>query len=212
MALGRKPYVMKVISMWWSSKTEEVDDAELMAGVCRKNPKDFQCLFDRHKQPLMAFLLRMHPNESDLVQDLAQETFARVWEKPHLFNPEYKFKTWLFTIASNLSKSEWRKMQVRGKVHAGGLKSDEVKQGSSDTAPDVQVDLNLFSHSLQEALLRLDESHRNVFLLRYQQEFSIKEISEVLEVPEGTVKSRLFYAVKKLGGMLKHLQPIYQSM
>ena len=71
-------------------------------------------------------------------------------------------------------------MQVRGKVHAGGLKSDEVKQGSSDTAPDVQVDLNLFSHSFQEALLRLDESHRNVFLLRYQQEFSIKEISEVL--------------------------------
>lgn len=203
---------MKVISMWWSSKTEPVDDTELMVGVCKKNATDFQCLYNRYKQPLMAFLLRMHPGELDLVQDLAQETFAKVWEKPQLFNPEYKFKTWLFTIAANLSKSEWRKLQVRGKVHSPGLKSEEVKKGSLDTAPDVQVDLNLFSQSLQEALLKLDESHRKVFLLRYQQEFSIKEISQVLEVPEGTVKSRLFYAVKKLGGMLAHLQPIYQSM
>jgi len=203
---------MKVISMWWSSKTEQVNDADLMAGVLQGNANDFKCLYNRHKQSLLSFLLRMHPGESELVQDLAQETFARVWEKPQLFNPEYKFKTWLFTIAANLSKSEWRKMQVRGKVHSPGLKAEDVKKGSTETAPDVQADLNLFSQSLQEALLKLDESHRNVFLLRYQQEFSIKEISEVLEVPEGTVKSRLFYAVKKLGGMLIHLQPIYQSM
>ena len=212
MVVGRKPYVMKVIPMWWLNKKKEIDDAELMAGVLQRNANDFNCLYERHKQSLMSFLLRMHPGEWDLVQDLAQETFAKVWEKPQLFNPEYKFKTWLFTIASNLSKSEWRKMQVRGKVHTPNLKAEDVKRGSSETAPDVQADFNLFSQSLQEALLRLDESHRNVFLLRYQQEFSIKEISEVLDVPEGTVKSRLFYAVKKLGGMLNHLQPIYQSM
>lgn len=200
---------MKVISMWWKSKSDEPADEELMEGVLQKNHPDFQQLYQRHKHTLVSFLLRMHPGQIELVQDLAQETFARVWEKPHLFNPEYRFKTWLFTIASNLSKSEWRKIQVRNQVHALGLKAEDVKQGNNELGADVQADLNAFSQSLQEALLQLDEAHRTVFLLRYQQEFSIKEISEVMELPEGTVKSRLFYSVKKLGGMLHHLKPTY---
>ncbi len=200
---------MKVISMWWKTKTDEPEDEELMSGVLNKNHPDFQRLYQRHKQSLVSFLLRMHPGQMELVQDLAQETFARVWEKPHLFNPEYRFKTWLFTIASNLSKSEWRKMQIRNQVHAQGIKAEDVKQGNNELGADVQADLNAFSQSLQEALLQLDEAHRTVFLLRYQQEFSIREISEVMELPEGTVKSRLFYSVKKLGGMLQHLKPTY---
>ena len=100
-------------------------------------------------------------------------------------------------------------MQVRNQVHAQGLKAEDVKQGNNELGADVQADLNAFSQSLQEALLQLDEAHRTVFLLRYQQEFSIREISEVMELPEGTVKSRLFYSVKKLGGMLQHLKPTY---
>jgi RNA polymerase sigma-70 factor, ECF subfamily len=105
-----------------------------------------------------------------------------------------------------LAKNEWRKMKVRTKVHSGESAHDQHQL--SDTGPSQErlVDLQQFNASLQKALNQLEEAHREVFLLRYQQDFSIKEISETLQVPEGTVKSRLFYASKKLATMLQHLQ------
>lgn len=186
---------------------EECSDAVLMERLCKSGEHlAFQALYVRYGKRILAFLHRMLPGKPDLVEDLLQETFAKVWENPGSYTPGRPLAPWLFTIAANLAKNEWRKMNVRAKVHSG--ESAQEQHQIRDSAPNQErlVDLQQFNTSLQKALNQLEEAHREVFLLRYQQEFSVKEISEALQVPEGTVKSRLFYASKKLAAMLQHLQ------
>lgn len=174
-------------------------DEQLMRQLRRGDEEAFVELYQRYSQRMLRYFYRMLGGNEEKSQDFLQELFMKLIEKSHLYNPERKFSTWLFTLATNMCKNEYRSLEVR-KIMT--VKDD--MSGVSDYAQSIEeyLDQRQFQDSLHDALQELSPHHKQVFVLRYQQDLSIKEISEIVDCAEGTIKSRIFYALRKLSDKL----------
>lgn len=160
-------------------------------------------LYQRYAQRIHRFFYRMLRQDEDIASDQTQDLFLHVLERPHLFDTQRKFSTWLYTIASNRCKNVYRSWSRKQPTLA--LENKEIV--AMDKSPIKLLDEVLFHSALQEAVHLLPDTQRECFILRYQEEMSIKEISEIVECPTGTVKSRLHYALKHLAGELHSFNP-----
>lgn len=180
-----------------------------MDEVVKGNSRAFTELYDRYSKPMLNYFYRMLWQDKLKAEDFMQELFTKIIQKPHLFNSKLKFKTWIFSIANNMCKNEYRKQEVR-KGSNNDLHENIIGEDASDAVK--KVDQSLFNKRLKEELNLLSESHKQVFILRFKQGLSLKEIADVLDVSEGTVKSRVFYTLKKLSANLKEFNPIAISV
>jgi len=162
-------------------------------------------LYHRYAKPMLYFFYQRLYQDEQKAQDLLQDLFLKIVERPEQFNRDKKFKTWLYTIAANMCKNEYRKDAVRG-VKINYVHLNDMPEIETVFLPD-RFDKALFAATLTTELNKLNESQRDVFLLRYQEECSINEISEILGCAEGTVRSRLFYCIKKLAVSLRAFNP-----
>ena len=190
------------------NKYKKFSDEKLMGCIQRGDTSAFNELYNRYSRRLLFYFFRELGGDEEKAQDFLQEIFLKIVEKPGLFRTEKKFSTWIFTVAYNLCKNEYRSLEVR-EIVENNADVDEVSQDfESEYHPSEQkVDQKIFEKALLDELEKLDNGHRSAFLLRYQQNFSIKEISEILGCSEGTVKSRLFYTTRKLATKLKAFNP-----
>ena len=163
-------------------------------------------LYKRYRERMYYYFYRMLGQDKDKAEDFVQDIFVKLIEKPHLFDPGRKFSTWLYTIASNMCKNEYR----RQKISFFGLEEHSGHIDGNVTIPLI-LDQKIFKKHLAEAIEQLKPSHKICFILRYQEELSIKAISEIAECPEGTVKSRLHHALKQLSGQLSIFNPKDQN-
>lgn len=145
-------------------------------------------IVDKYKNPLFAFIIRM-VNNYDLAEDIFQETWIRVIRHIHTFRGDAKFSTWLFQIAGNLCRDMIRKNKRRSYVPLDEAK--EILRTPSDSIEDSSR-----MEFVREIVAGLPVKMREVIVLRYYHDFSIKEISEILRCSEGTVKSRTFRAIE----------------
>ena len=129
-------------------------------------------------------------------KDLAQKIMIKLYEKPHLYNPKHSMKTWLFAILKNQIKNEWRNEANRKRILE--LISN-IQVGNSESENDQNK-----VQSIYEALNSLSENHKEIFLLKYSNNLTINEISEILDISEGTVKSRVFYAIRAIKEFVKN--------
>lgn len=179
-----------------SEKTQT--DESLVASLSSKRSNEALTeLHARYAQKVFGYFYRMFAGDSDKAQDFVQDLFLRILEKHHQFDPTKKFYTWMFTIACNMCKTEFRHAN-RTQVY----EADSSVFSGTDWTDDHHT-RELFDKQLQQAVLGLDEVHRTVFVLRYFNHMPLSEIAEILEIPLGTVKSRLFNATAK---MAKELQ------
>lgn len=178
----------------------DYSDEELMLAIQQGEKPAFNELYVRYSDKLYGYMLKMLWYNEVRAQDLLQDLFAKIITQPHLFDPQRNFKTWVYTIASNLCKNEFKRNEVRrGTVHG----VEQFHTLSTDENLENKIQENQFRDALTEELKRLDDKHREVFVLKHIDGLSIKEISEITGANEGTVKSRLFYAIKKLADSLK---------
>jgi RNA polymerase sigma-70 factor (ECF subfamily) len=191
---------MRLFGKRYSQQTDE----QLMRLLVEGQEAAFDELYQRYSRRLLYYFYRMLGQDEDTAQDFLQDLFIKIVEKPQLFNPSQQFSTWVFAVAHNLCKNEYRKQAVR-KVLVPGLDVDQLAEESIPA--EVLFDNQLFQQWLQAGLDVLDDDQRTTFLLFYQEHFSIREISEVLGCAEGTVKSRLFYVKRKLANQLKVFTP-----
>jgi len=190
---------MKQPGIFSENQLNEQPDELLMGLIRHGNEAAFEILYQRYSLKMLHYFHKMLGSQEAKAQDFLQDLFVKIIEKAHLFNPEKKFSTWLYTLAGNMCKNEYRSMQVRRIL----THSDEWEQlCGKDPSPEVLMDQQQFEDSLDKALRALEPIHREVFVLRYQQELSIREISQIVQCAEGTVKSRIFYALKKLSARL----------
>ena len=151
--------------------------------------------------------------DENKAQDFLQETFLRIIEKPELFHKGNKFSSWLFTIANNLCKNEYRWLEIRKNVgNREDLDTISIEGNGSLSKTENLIDQKLFKRVLLTELSKFDFSHRSTFLLRFQENYSIKEIGIILNCSEGTVKSRLYYTSQKLAAKLKDFNPIHTEV
>jgi RNA polymerase sigma-70 factor (ECF subfamily) len=161
----------------------------------------FSELYLRYKSRMYYYFYRMLGNSAEQANDFLQELFMKLIEKPESYNPSYNFSTWLYSIANNMCKNEYRRRDVRQEYNSVEAREPQVELLNESSIEPEQAIEKIF-----ETLDLLGEEHRSAFLLRYREGFSIREVAEILELPEGTVKSRLFYAKKILAEKLEYLK------
>ncbi len=177
-----------------------LSDEELMSLLAEGNCKAFDAIYDRYSKKILNFLYRLLNFDYDKAQDMLQEVFLKIIEKPTMFNTDRKFSPWIYAIALNLCRNEFKRT-ARHESFA------EEQNLSGLVSEDLSFETAEFERVLESELGLMDLSHRTAFLLRYKEELSLKEIAEVMDCPVGTVKSRLFYALKNLSEKLFMFNP-----
>jgi len=167
----------------------------------------FNQLYTRYNQRLLYYFYRMLGNSNEKAQDFLQDIFLKLMNKSASFDPSRKFTTWIFSIAHNMCKNEYRRMDTR-KVLVLESISDGAWEEADPVFDESDIDPEEFSRQLFEELQSFDEIHKTAFLLRYREELSLKEIGQILDISEGTVKSRLFYTRKRLSERLERYRKV----
>ena len=180
-------------------------DNELMQLIVEKDSLAFSELYDRYNRMLVNYFYKMLWQDEEKAQDFMQDLFTKIVEKPKSFDVKRNFKTWMFSVANNMCKNEYRKQAVRKNTSYDLDENYQIKDTAMNAMDSLQD--SQFSEKLNVELAKLDEKQKSTFVMRYFQELSIKEIAETLDVSEGTVKSRLFYTLKKLTVSLKDFAP-----
>jgi len=178
-------------------------DEELMLRLRKMEREAFAVLYDRYAGEMVNFFYRRLGQDPDKAQDFLHDLFLKLLNDPGKYTPGRTFRPWLYSIALNMCKNEYRSLKVREDYRLSGF--PEI-HGCSDGSE--KLDMRLFEKELKVKLNLLDEIHREVFLLRFQEELTITEIAELMVCPEGTVKSRLFYTLKALSLQLKVFNPL----
>lgn len=180
----------------------EVAKAENLAvaeGLRRHDPEMLDELIVRYQHRLLRYLLYLTGNREQ-AEDLFQETWMRVLLRGSQYNGAARFDTWLFTIARNLVIDLRRKRQMASLeelTEAGGMERS-LDTVSTEKSPFEQLQRLESGQLVAEAMLELEPLHREAIVLRFQEEMTLEEISQVTMAPLSTVKSRLYRGLAAL--------------
>jgi len=157
-----------------------------------RRQKAFDCLYLRHTNSIRHYFFFALNRDNEKAKDFAHDLFLKILESPDKFDTNQLFKTWIYRVASNMCKNEYRKQEVVSKFN-NNIRETRIYYTS----------LNENEIKLSESIKRLPQEQRSLIVLRFKINLSIKEIAEVYQCPEGTIKSRLFYATKELSKYYK---------
>ena len=184
---------------------DEGDDQELMARVQAGDVRAFELLYARYSHPLLNFFHQMCFDRA-AAEDYLQETFLRVWRARATYRPIGKVSTWLFEIAKNFWFNEREKIRLRPfRTAAGGEEGQaqlSLLPDAGDKAPADAVRAKEIGEAVGRAVAELSEKLRAAFVLARYQQLPYAEIAEILDIPVGTVKSRVALAERLLRARL----------
>jgi RNA polymerase sigma-70 factor (ECF subfamily) len=172
---------------------EEDDDRTLVRRCRDGDRKAFDWLITRYQKPVYNAALRMLRNPDD-ARDVAQTVFLKVFEHLSQYDPKSKFYSWIYRIALNES------VNALGRAKPfEAISGNEIDQAPG---PERQVESEQANSAIERALMQLQPDHRAVIVLRHLQHLSYQDMGDILELPERTVKSRLFTARQLLRDLL----------
>ena len=150
----------------------------------------FDHLYNRYAKRMVNFFYYALKNDYAKAQDFLHDLYLKIIENKDKFDSNKSFQAWIYRMASNMCKNEFRSIAVskKYKEHA------QYTARLTDTGPKLNDDLRAYINSLPH-------EQRSLIILRFKFNLTIKEISDIFECAEGTIKSRLFYAVKELSGI-----------
>ena len=153
---------------------------------CRKGDrKALEALIGEYQKPVFNAAYRILGNPEDAA-DAAQATFLKAFENLERYDPNYKFFSWIYRIAVNESINQLKRIRKQLPLDEGAA--------AEGPGPDDAVEAGHLSRGIQDGLMSLSEDYRTVMVLRHFSDCSYRQISEILEIPEKTVKSRLYSA------------------
>ncbi|HEY6794667.1 MAG TPA: sigma-70 family RNA polymerase sigma factor [Kineosporiaceae bacterium] len=194
-------------------------DAALAAALRSGTPQAARQLYEAYAQPLHRFVHRQ-TGDPELAQDVVQDVMVRVWQAAPRFDPDLgTFRAWVFRIARNVLTDEARRAGRRPRVVAplewhdreDGQVSAVTLASVGDPAGD-EVEAFLRSWVIQNALDRLPAEHRTVVELVHLRQLTVAQAAERLGIPEGTVKSRCFYALQNLRTAFQELGVVQHDL
>jgi len=185
----------------------ELSDEDLILEFQKNNTEAaFNILVQRYKNPLTNFVFRFL-GEYEACNDVVQETMIKVYRYKDSYRSVAKFSTWIYTIAGNLARTEYRRRRRRNifSINDYGEEHKTYELPDETQRPDVITDSGIKDEIIQKALLKVKEAYREAVILRDVQGMSYVEISEILGVNEGTVKSRINRGRAQLQELLKSI-------
>ena len=164
-------------------------------------------LVNRYKDKLINFIFN-YLGDFESSEDVVQETMIKLYQKKHYYKEIAKFSTWLYTIAKNLANTELRKRKQRKTTLLSQFSKDDktYELPSNDPEPGQEIQTDIVNKIIRDAVDQLSEKFKIVIVLRDIQGLSYEDISEIINVPIGTVKSRINRARLQLQVELKHLK------
>jgi RNA polymerase sigma-70 factor (ECF subfamily) len=189
-------------------------DADVAALAKEGREAAYRELIRRYERPVFSLIYRM-VRDRETAEDLAQETFVKVLNHVDRYRPEFKFSSWLFKIANNVTIDHLRKRQldtvsIDGSPHAAT--AAEVEATSLDLAshgetPLDEMEARELGTAIERAIAGLRPEYRSCILLRHVEGRSYEEIAATLDLPLGTVKTYIHRARHELRDALAHLKP-----
>lgn len=187
--------------MSYSDKT----DKELAVLARRGDERAARELVERFQRPVFSIVNRM-VRDRELAEDLAQEAFVRTFNNLDRYDPSYKFSSWLFKIAYNLTVDHLRRRELKtisihgapDAVTADQQEATSVTLESDEEAPDDRLEALELADQLERAIATLREDYRTAILLRHVEGRPYEEIAEIMDIPLGTVKTYIFRARRQL--------------
>jgi RNA polymerase sigma-70 factor (ECF subfamily) len=168
--------------------------------------REFDRLVKRWQEPIRRLCERML-GDAHRGEDLKQDTFLRLFEKRKAYQPKSRFSTFLWRIALNLCYDELRRLKRRREVlgPAEAETGDEatVEPIAETTGPDALTVKLEEGEMVRRAVMQLPEIYRAVIILRHYEDMKLAQIADILEIPEGTVNSRMAEALVRLSRMLE---------
>lgn len=180
-------------------------DRELIERVKDGESSAFRELVERYKREAYYVAFDLMGTRED-AEDISQEAFIKVYQSIGTFRGEAQFSTWLYRIVVNLCISEKRKKSSKDMEYYGDTipeKMHHAHDSATPGHPESALQSKKIQQHIQEALDKLPSKQKTVFVLRFYQDMSLKEIGRVLKLSEGTVKSHLFRTIRKLREYLK---------
>jgi RNA polymerase sigma-70 factor, ECF subfamily len=176
-------------------------DAELVVLVKRGMDGAFDELYERYGQKMYSYFYRMLYRNAELAADFTQDLFLKVFRHIDSFEEGRNLSTWLYSIANNMCKNEFRNADVR-KSHLAVLQPLAMEQ------PPESPDMKRFREAVLQCTNGLPEEKKTLFILRFQEGLSVPDISKVMGIAEGTIKSRIFYLLKEMKANLKEFESL----
>jgi len=188
----------------------QLSDEKLIKEFQNGDINAYNELVKRYKDRLLNFIYRFL-NDIDRSEDLVQDTLIKLYTHKHSYKEVAKFSTWLYTIAANLARTELRKIKRRKTYSVSELSNDDREYIISSDASDQSEDYltQNFEKKIQKALIQLPTDFKTIIILRDIQELSYDEISKIVELPLGTVKSRINRGRLKLQKLLTKKEKIH---
>jgi len=185
----------------------ELSDEELIAEFQQNDTlKAFEILVHRYKNPLTNFVYRFL-GDYEACSDVVQETMIKFYRNKDSYKSIAKFSTWIYTIAGNLARTEYKRRRRRQifSINSYGEENENYEIPDESYRPDVMTDSGIKDKLIQNALLKVSTSYREAVILRDIQDLSYEEIAEIMEITVGTVKSRINRGRAQLQKLLKDI-------
>src|SRR3989475_1004150 len=198
-----QPAAVAVVSALAATPGETSSDEMLVQQIAAGSKPAMRALFARHRTYVYRWLLRFVSNET-LAEDLLSEVFLDVWRQAARFQCRSSVSTWLLAIARH------KALSARRRRTEGAELDEKIEATIADPANDPEVALQEKDRGelLGRALTLLSPDHRQVIDLVYYHEKSVDEVAQILDVPPATVKTRMFYARKKLAKLVNGAENI----
>jgi RNA polymerase sigma-70 factor, ECF subfamily len=178
---------------------KETSDEQLVAYMLKGNKLAFELLYERYCKKLI-FFANKFVFDIQTAEDIVQEVFIKFIQKPELFNNKYKFSTWIFTLTSNTAKNYLRNENTKLKHRLNFIKNET----NDFKTPDVNLDTTLLKEQFNKIFDTHSEKEKQVFTKRFTEQKTIATIASELNIPEGSVKSCIYYLLKKHSTFLNY--------
>ena len=182
------------------------EDKNLIEKILRGEKEAFEMIIRKYQRPLFNYIGRM-VGERELALDFTQEVFIKTYSSLHSFKPQYKFRSWLFKIASNLIIDYWRKKKISAfslnHHHVWGEEKPSLEVPDDEPSVVKRYEFTELRERIEQALEKLPPSLRELFIWRHINDFSYEEIAEIKSMPVGTIKNRVFQAKELVRRLLE---------
>lgn len=168
------------------------------------DPEQFGQLISRYEERLRRYVLRISNVSYEDAEDMLQDVFLKAYRNLHSYDPTYSFSSWIYRITHNHVISQYRKRKARPEQISSEYTEDLLARLVSDASPHNDVEVRERAAVIREAIQELDIKYREVLVLRFFEERSYEEISDILHKPIGTVGTLLNRAKKKFASLLEH--------
>lgn len=181
------------------------EDKEFIERALKGEEEAFEMIIRKYQNPLLNYIGRM-VGERELALDFTQEVFVRTYSSLHSFKPQYRFRTWLFKIASNLVIDFWRKKKLDTfsfDQPRGGEEKPSFQIPDDESSVAHEYEISELRERIEHALEKVPPSLRELFIWRHINDFSYDEMAEIKGLPVGTVKNRVFQAKEMIRRLLE---------